>query len=175
MLTYKPKRYIKAAVKAVAVMTVALVAVFTLSVLKIGNDLLNQALIFAIVAGIVYILTRYAIYEYTYALGESEISVTRIAGRVPNTIFRLAINKDDTFIRVSGKKELRALGVKRIENACANLSPRERMYAYITIINDQKAALLFEADELFANAVNERINIKKITEATEKSEEGENL
>ena len=174
MLAYKPKRYIRAAVKAVIVMMIALIAVFALGVLKIGNGLLNQALIFAIVGGIVYILTRYAIYEYTYSLSESELSVTRVAGRVPNTIFRLAINGGDSFIRVSGKKELKILGVKRIENACANLSPHERMYAYITNVNDQKVAVLFEADELFANAVNERINIRKITEATEKSEEGDN-
>ncbi len=174
MLAYKPKRYIKAAVKAVIVMMIALIAVFALGVLKIGNGLLNQALVFAIVGGIVYILTRYAIYEYTYSLGESELSVTRVAGRVPNTIFRLSINGGDSFIRVSGKKELKSLGVKRIENACANLSPRERMYAYVTSVNGQKVAVLFEADELFANAVNERINIRKITEATEKSEEGDN-
>lgn len=170
MLTYKPERHIKGAMTAVIVMIFALVCIFAVDVLGIGNDLLNQTLIFAVVAGIIYVLTRYMIYEYTYTLSEDELSVTRVAGRIPNTILRIAVNADDTFIRVSGKKELKALGVKRIENACANLSPRERMYAYVTTVDNKKIAVLFETDTLFALAVNERINMKKLSEKAEKGD-----
>ena len=173
MLTYKPKRHTKTAIGVVIFMLAVLVCIFAIGVLGIGNDLINQALIFTVVAGILYILMRYAIYEYTYTLSESELAVTRVAGRVPNTILRISLNADDSFIRVRDKKELKTLGVKKIENACANLSPRERMYAYITTVSDRKVAVLFESDELFALAVNERINMKKISDSLDESEEGD--
>lgn len=156
---------------AVAIMLFALVCLAVIGALGIGNDLLNQSLVFAIVAGIIYMLMRYTIYEYTYTLSPDELSVTRVAGRIPATIIRIEINADDTFIRASDKKELKALGVKKIENACANLSPSERMYAYITTVGGRKTAVLFECDSLFALAVSERINMKKLSEKVEEGDD----
>ena len=171
MLTYKPKRYVKGAMTVIAVLIFTLVCIFAVGVLGIGNDLLNQTLIFVVVAGVIYILTRYMIYEYTYCLNEDELSVTRVAGRIPAKIIRIGINANASMTRVSGKKELKALGVKRIENVCVNLSPRERMYAYVTTVNGKKTAVLFETDSLFALAVNERINMKKLSEKTEEGDD----
>jgi len=135
MLKYKPKRNTKTAVKAIVFMILILVCIAVVSALKIGREIINQSLVFAVSAGILYILMRYVIYEYTYVLGEDTVSVSRVAGRVPAEIVNLNISGDDLFIRAGSKKELKALGVKRFENVCANLSPREGMYAYITTVS----------------------------------------
>lgn len=171
MLKYKPKRYPKSALAVELVLFGVLIILAVISALQIEYKIISQALVFAVVAGIIYIATRYMIYEYTYAVSEDVFEISRVAGKIPATLVRIDISKKDELVKISGKKELSDKGIERYENLCLNLSPRDRLYAYITEINGKKTALLIETDSLFALAITEQVNMKKLASEEENTEE----
>ncbi len=161
MLTYKPKRNTKRAVTVEIILFFILVMLMLISAFGLENTLVSQAILFTVVAAVIYIAMRYMIYEYTYAVSDELFEVSRVAGRVPHLIVRIDISENDRLVPFTSKKELKNEGVMRFENTCANLSPYP-VYAYITELDEKKRAILLECDELFAMAVSERINMKKL-------------
>lgn len=162
MLVHKPKHYPKYAIITEIILFILLILITVLVYSGINFRALGQSLIFLIVAAILYIATRYVIYQYTYVLSEDSFEVNRLAGRIPHTMFSFEISENDLLVRITGRKDLKKYGKLRVENVCANLAPRG-LYAYITELDGRKTAILIEADELFALAVTERINIKKLS------------
>ncbi len=173
MLSYKPKRHARAAITLEIILFSVIVALAVIAAFQIEYKIISQALLFAVVAGIIYIATRYMIYEYTYTVSDERFEVSRVAGRIPNVLLLVEIDENDLLIKIDGKRDLKKYGVKRIENVCANLAPRDRLYAYITTVNDKKTAILLETDELFSLAVTERINMKKFSKNNDKDDKNE--
>ncbi len=170
MLKYKPKRYTKTAMTIEIILFTLLAVLAVVTAFQTSYKLIGQSLVFVIVAGMLYIAARYMIYEYTYAISDDRFEVSRVAGRVPSTLISIDIEASDLLVQIEDKKDLKKHAVVRTENVCANLSPRGRLYAYITTVNDKRTAILIEADELFALAVAERINMKKFSQSQEDDE-----
>ena len=163
MLLHKPKRYPKYAIITEIILFILLIALTLLVYNGINFRALGQSLLFIIVAAILYVATRYVIYEYTYSLSEDRFEVSRLAGRIPQVLCSVEIDEKDELIRISGQRELKQLyGKIRIENGCANLAPMG-LYAYVTETHGKKTAILIESDELFALAITERINMKRLS------------
>lgn len=173
MLKYKPKRYAKTAITVEIILFAVLALLAVISAFQIEYKVVSQALVFAVAAGIIYIAARYMIYEYTYILSDDRFEVSRVAGKVPNTLISIDIEDSDLFIKIDSKKDLKSHAVARSENVCANLAPRGRLYAYIATVNEKKTAILIEADELFALAITERINMKKFAKKDDTVEDAE--
>ena len=173
MLSYKPKRYIKNAVTVEIILFLLLIALAVIAALGLEYKAISQGLVFAVAAGILYIATRYMLCEYTYTLSDDKFEVSRLSGKIPNVLILLDISENDSIVRISGRKDLKKYGVIRSENVCANLAPHG-LYAYISTADDKKTAILLECDELFALAVSERINMKKLTKKESDDEETEN-
>ncbi len=164
MLKYKPKRYAKVAKTVEIILFSLLVVLAVITAFQTSYKVIGQVLVFVISVAMLYIAARYMIYEYTYAVSSDKFEVVRVAGRVPNTLISIDIEASDLLVRIESKKDLKKHSVVRTENVCANLSPRTRLYAYITTVNGKRTAILIEADELFALAVAERINMKKFSQ-----------
>ena len=164
MLKYKPKRYAKVAKTVEIILFSFLVVLAVITAFQTSYKVIGQTLVFITAATMLYIAARYMIYEYTYAVSHDKFDVSRVAGRVPNTLISIDIDPSDLLVRIESKKDLKKHAVVRTENVCANLSPRGRLYAYITSVNGKRTAILIEADELFALAVAERINMKKFSQ-----------
>lgn len=173
MLSYKPERNTRVAMTVEIILFIFLITLAVLWAFDFGPKVVTQGLVFSVAAGIIYMAMRYMLYQYTYTVSNDTFQVSRVAGRIPAVLVSVEITKDDLFIRTLGRKQLKESGVVRIENACANLAPHERLYAYITTVNGRKTAILVETDELYALAVNERINMKKISDDAEKNKETE--
>ena len=162
MLSYKPKRYAKNAVIAEIILFFVLVILALIASLGLDYQIISQGLVFIVATGILYIATRYMLYRYTYTVSEDKFEVSRISGRIPNVLILLDISENDSIVRISCRKDLKKYGVNKIENVCANLAPHG-LYAYISVSEGKKTAILIECDELFALAVSERINMKKFS------------
>ena len=108
--------------------------------------------------------------QYTYTISKDSFEVSRLLGKVPNVLILAEISENDSLVRISGRKDLKKYGVTKTENVCANLAPHG-LYAYISVSEGKKTAILIECDELFALAVSERINMKKLEKKSEKQEE----
>ena len=173
MLSYKPKRYAKNAVITEIILFFVLIALAVIAALGLEYKAISQGLVFIVAAGILYVATRYMLCEYTYTVSNDKFEVSRLSGRIPNLLVSLDISDKDRIVKISGRKDLKAYGVSKIENLCANLAPHG-LYAYISVSDDKKTAIPIECDELFALAVSERINMKKLTKNDPDEEEGEN-
>lgn len=173
MLNFRPERHPKVASIIIAILLGVILALGVIAWSGIEYKVVSQSILFAVAAGIIYVITRYLIYQYTYTLTDDSFEVSRVAGRIPATLVSLEISENDLLVRITGRKDLKAYGVERTENVCANLAPHERLRAYITTINGRKTAILIETDELFALAIQERINMKKLSAKNEKDSSDE--
>ncbi len=173
MLSYKPKRYAKNAVIAEIILFFVLIALTVIAALDLDYKVISQGLVFVTAAGIIYIATRYMLCQYTYTLSEDKFEVSRLSGRIPNVLILLDISENDSLVRIYSRKDLKKYGVNKTENVCANLAPHG-LYAYISVSESKKTAILIECDELFALAVSERINMKKLSKKESDEEETEN-
>ncbi|MBQ5601447.1 MAG: hypothetical protein IIU77_01350 [Clostridia bacterium] len=172
MLSYKPKRYMKNAIIAEALLFFVLIALAVIAALNLEYKVVSQGLVFVVAAGILYIAMRYMLAQYTYTVSEDSFEVSRLLGKIPNTLILAEISENDSIVRISGRKDLKKYGVTKIENVCANLAPHG-LYAYISVSEGKKTAILIECDELFYLAVSERINMKKFAKKDTKEEETE--
>ncbi len=173
MLSYKPKRYARVAITVEIILFSVLIILATIAAFQIEYKVISQSLVFVVVAGIIYIAMRYVLYEYTYTVSSDALEVSRVAGRIPSVLLLIEIDENDVLVKIDSKKDLKKYDVKRTENVCANLAPRDRLYAYITTVNGKKTAVLLETDELFALALTERINMKKFSKKDVSNEETE--
>ena len=114
------------------------------------------------------IITLTAISHLLY----DSFEVSRLLGKIPNTLILAETSENDSIVRISGRKDLKKYGVTKIENVCANLAPHG-LYAYISVSEGKKTAILIECDELFYLAVSERINMKKFAKKDTDPEETE--
>ena len=162
----------KNALIAEAVLFFVLIILAVIAALDLDYKAVSQGLVFAVSAGILYIATRYMLCQYTYTVSNDKFEVSRLSGKIPNVLIQIEIGEQDSLVRISGKKDLKKYGVLRTENVCANLAPHG-LYAYISVSEDKKTAILIECDELFSLAVSERINMKKFAKKSsdEESEE----
>lgn len=162
----------KNAIIAEAVLFFVLIILAVIAALDLDYKVVSQGLVFIVAAGILYIATRYMLCQYTYTVSEDKFEVSRLSGRIPNVLILIDISENDSLVRITGKKDLKKYGVTRTENVCANLAPHG-LYAYISVSEGKKTAILIECDELFSLAVSERINMKKFAKKDAKQGETE--
>ncbi len=160
----------KNAIIAEAVLFFVLTALAVIAALDLDYKVVSQGLVFVVAAGILYIAMRYMLAQHTYTISKDSLEVSRLLGKVPNVLILAEISENDSLVRISGRKDLKKYGVTKAENVCANLAPHG-LYAYISVSEGKKTAILIECDELFALAVSERINMKKLAKKSEKQEE----
>lgn len=160
----------KNAIIAEAILFFVLIALAVIAALDLDYKVVSQGLVFIVAAGILYVAMRYMLAQYTYTVSADSFEVSRLLGKIPNVLILAEISENDSLVRISGRKDLKKYEVTKIENVCANLAPHG-LYAYISVSEGKKTAILIECDELFYLAVSERINMKKLEKKCEKQEE----
>ena len=127
----------------------------------IGNVMMQQIMMLVCATVAVYVLIRYVLTDHVYVISDSRpytLEIVRVCGKNPKPMASFEMSGDDVLLSVQKGESLKKYGkIKRKENFCSNIFPRER-YVYIVNTENGRVACYLEMEKDVAKILSDRIN-----------------
>ena len=161
-MQYKVKKDPKAAFIISAVFGLLSIMFMYVSMLGGANMLLNQLIMLFCGAACVYVIIRYAIFDYVYVLSDDapyKIEIVKVSGHFPKTLAVIDMSEKDMLIKLEKDTKIpQSIGkIYKKEDFCSNMFPKSK-YLYVFEFESKKIAVKLEIDSEIAEILNTRIN-----------------
>ena len=126
----------------------------------LGNVMMQQVMMLACATFAVYVLIRYVLTDHVYVISDERpytLEIVRVCGKNPKPMASFEMSFDDElFLQNKEDESQKNVKIKKKENFCSNMFPKER-YLYIVNTENGRVACYLELEKDVAQILINRI------------------